>query len=406
MGQQWKRQLISTLVVATYFSQITAQTYNDEPTNFEEFEYPDEDTYPNDVQKRLSKFVRIGRGLSSFIRIGRQSPYNELDFYQSSDIPDAIENEIGDSRNSAFFELEPEHIDVAEKRPSSFVRIGKKYNVRNDFNDEIPVKRGGAFIRMGKFPSSAFLRTRPGRVDGIAPQSYYRRTGRIGHSSFIRIGKRDTSDALRLMLEQKAESNANHSNLNVKDGNANVSENTDTENRRYLKIGRDTEAKLQYDKENTDSENRRYLKIGRDAEDIGLNGQENTDLENRRYLKIGRDAEDIGQNDQENTDLENKRYLKIGRDTETGIQYDTEQLQKIADSGNLYVSNDAEQMDQENGQGTVDKRLSNFVRIGRGDAHPADYLHSQMDLQEVSKEAQEKRLSNFVRIGKDNLYFF
>lgn len=357
MGKQWKRQLISTLIVATYFSQIIAQTYNDKPTNFEEFEYPDEDTYPNDVQKRLSKFVRIGRGLSSFIRIGRQSPYNELDFYQSPDIPDAIENEIGDSRNSAFFELEPENIDTAEKRPSSFVRIGKKYHVSNDFNDETPVKRGGAFIRMGKFPSSAFLRNRPGRVDWIAPQSYYRRTGRIGHSSFIRIGKRDTSDALRLMLEQKAESNANHSNLNNKDGNANVSENTDAENRRYLKIGRDTEAKVQYDRENTDSENR--------------------------------------------------RYLKIGRDTDTGKQYDTENLQEIADSGNLYVSSDdGEQMTQESGQDAVDKRLSNFVRIGRGDASPAEYLLGQSDLPEVSKEAQEKRLSNFVRIGKNSMYSF
>ncbi|XP_045175679.2 uncharacterized protein LOC123536528 [Mercenaria mercenaria] len=337
MDKQWKHLLLSILLVTSNICQIVGQNY-DESTDFDEFELPGAEGYTDNLQKRLSKFVRIGRGLSSFIRIGRQVPFEELDFYQSADIPHAIDNENGDTDNSAFFELEPENINKPSKRLSSFVRIGRNYNGGNVLPENDVNKRAAAFIRMGKFPTSAFLRNRPGRVDGYNSQPYYRRTGRIGHSSFIRIGKRDTSDALRRMSE-----------------NENQYENGDLiQQLKNAQSDDEIESILKTD-------NSRYLKIGRDVEDESIEKGIN-ETDNKRYLKIGRDVED-------------------------------ESSEKDTEISSLAAAQDDKTVE------SLDKRLSNFVRIGKGGPSPIEYPYNWPDTQ------QQKRLSNFVRIGRnsDNL---
>ena len=144
--------------------------------------YPDTDDFDETgIQKRrLSSFVRIGRGLSSFVRIGKNGLYAPIDEVGDGDVDD-YGNEGQGQRNGAFGK------GYANKRLSSFVRIGRGMNYPRD-NE----KRAGAFIRVGKFPSSGYYRSR--YSGNVSP--YYRRTGRIGHSSFIRIGKRDTSNTL------------------------------------------------------------------------------------------------------------------------------------------------------------------------------------------------------------------
>lgn len=351
MGQQWKRQLLSTLLVTSHFCHILSQSYNDEAESFEAFDIPDSDTYPEDIQKRLSKFVRIGRGLSSFIRIGRQSPYDDPYFYQSANLPEATDDITGDSRNSAFLELDSNNFDNPEKRMSSFVRIGKNYNARNDWRNFNTVKRGGAFIRMGKFPSTAFLRNRPGRVDGLAPEPYYRRTGRIGHSSFIRIGKRDTTDALKQRLEQNAKHVSYEKNTSSKDRKANDSENIGTENRRYLKIGRDL-----FEHAGSDNEENKEIK---------------TDEEHMQQVKS-----------QENVDKRLSHFVRIGRGDTSSDEYSEK--------------NAPEQ-----------KRLSNFVRIGKSDNIASKRISSFVRIgkrqNEEAEIAKRRRMSSFVRIGKSSI---
>lgn len=167
--------------------------------SFEDITYPNDDSYDDEnIDKRISRFVRIGKALSSFIRIGKNSPFQGT--YGPS-----LEERNGEGLgfendgNSALYNDDPFSYGQSPKRASSFVRIGKSLN--DDDADIGEVKRGGAFVRMGKFPSAAYLRNR-GRFHQIVPQPYYRRQGRIGHS-FIRIGKRDTTDALRAAIANR-----------------------------------------------------------------------------------------------------------------------------------------------------------------------------------------------------------
>ena len=145
--------------------------------------YPDIDDIDDTgfEKRRLSRFMRIGRGLSSFIRIGKNGVYAPVDGL-SDDVDEYGNEERGqDPINAVVGKGYP------NKRLSSFVRIGRGMG-----NPRESEKRAGAFIRVGKFPSSGYYRSR--YSGNVSP--YYRRTGRIGHSSFIRIGKRDTSNTL------------------------------------------------------------------------------------------------------------------------------------------------------------------------------------------------------------------
>ena len=325
MDTSWKNILITILILACNTAYISGQNYDGDSEDYADFDTPGLNSYSDNVQKRFSKFVRIGRGLSSFIRIGRQVPFDELDVYQLANSPNAIDNDNSDTGKSAFFEMQPETFENPAKRLSSFVRIGRNYGDEDMLADNRE-KRGGAFIRMGKFPSSAFLRNRGGNVNGYTAQPYYRRTGRIGHSSFIRIGKRDTSDALRRMSE----------NENINDDITKHLQNT----------------------------------VGENDIDSILNDQE------RRYLKIGRDNE-VESNENDDDEGEGKRYLKIGREVINKTETDDQALSEFST--------------EENKEDVV-KRLSNFVRIGRGSS-TSDW----------PSDPQEKRFSKFVRIGK---YYF
>ncbi|XP_060586950.1 uncharacterized protein LOC132742532 [Ruditapes philippinarum] len=323
MDTLWRITLLTIVVLACQISQIFGQNYRGESEDFDDFDLSSKDS----TQKRFSKFVRIGRGLSSFIRIGRQVPFEKFDLYQLANSPYGIDDDNSDTGKSAFFEMPPETFEQPSKRLSSFVRIGRNYDDGDELDDNIN-KRGGAFIRMGKFPSSAFLRNRGGSVNGYTAQPYYRRTGRIGHSSFIRIGKRDTSDALRRMSE----------NENVQDTNDITQQVKST--------------------------------VGYNDIDSLLKDQE------RRYLKIGREVEEINSEEKPDDVNDGKRYLKIGRD----VVNKTNEIE--ADGQSVH--------DPEN-EGTdrvFDKRLSNFVRIGKGSSDRLD-------------KPPEKRFSKFVRIGKN-----
>ncbi|XP_052065476.1 FMRF-amide neuropeptides-like [Mytilus californianus] len=190
--------------------------------------------YPEE-NKRYSSFVRIGKDLtnalakrsrtSSFVRIGKS--YDELD----SDVLPAYEL-VEKRPASSFVRIGKANTDP-QKRYSSFVRIGKQSDklgseyvkidnaddaAPNDETDESyklikdvnslqgpeedqrlkrrkrspeldqPSKRG--FIRIGKIPSSSFMRIGRNRLMNSLLLRKYVREGRRGHSSFIRIGKR------------------------------------------------------------------------------------------------------------------------------------------------------------------------------------------------------------------------
>lgn len=198
---------------------VTAGTNTDIVDVDNDFAYPpDTDDFDDtELQKRrLNNFVRIGRGLSSFIRIGKSGlyvPYDELE-----DEDDGFDDT---DTNSAFAKGHP------DKRLSSFVRIGR--GIAGPENYE---KRAGAFIRVGKFPSSGYFRY----SENISP--YYRRTGRIGHSSFIRIGKRDTSNTLN---DQKTREDLYNKYLELENKLGDENSDLKTEDKKlssFVRIGR------------------------------------------------------------------------------------------------------------------------------------------------------------------------
>lgn len=289
----WKRQLFMFIVSSNV---CLAFTYNDDNGDITRIEFPEASTYyTNDINKRLSKFVRIGRGLSSFIRIGRPNPYEDVDVYQTDEIPDPIDDELVDK--SAFFDVDPDNIDAEKpnKRMSSFIRIGKAYDDVDNLETNNYEKRGGAFIRMGKFPSTVYLRNRAGRVKALARQPYYRRTGRIGHSAFIRIGKRDTTDALRRINEQEDEDDTSklteHYKYNEGLVGTEATEDDDNEYKQNMKIARDIENDADgIDNDILTQQARRYLKSGRDVPNEPTHDYTNNNVDKRlsSIIRIGR----------------------------------------------------------------------------------------------------------------------
>ncbi|XP_041365799.1 myomodulin neuropeptides-like isoform X1 [Gigantopelta aegis] len=176
----------------------------------------DDDNFSDDlsggVDKRLSKFVRIGKALSHFVRIGKSTD----DDNEGLD-SDLIEDDADEKRATNHFlriGKSPNHFLRIGKSPNRFMRIGKGVSRflrigKSDEDDKRSAskflrigksdsdfddlqKRRNAFIRIGKIPSSAFVRI--GREPLYAemmkkPSSNFLRIGR-GQSSFIRIGKR------------------------------------------------------------------------------------------------------------------------------------------------------------------------------------------------------------------------
>ena len=123
----------------------------------------------DEEQKRMSKFVRIGknkelmnddifkRRLSNFVRIGRQPYLNDVgseavkrrrlsSFVRIGRQPDLNEiDDVGDSPNG----------ENVKRRMSSFVRIGKSLNPEEDIQDtgfgqDVKRRRMSSFVRIGK----------------------------------------------------------------------------------------------------------------------------------------------------------------------------------------------------------------------------------------------------------------
>ncbi|XP_022320173.2 uncharacterized protein LOC111122611 [Crassostrea virginica] len=162
---------------------------------------------PAEMRKKASGFFRIGRGLNSeekndkrasgFFRIGKScSGY-------SKEVSELAQEENADAHN-------PETDDTSEsvdepttkvKRSGRFFKIDKRNRISKRSSGVIftpgeennnPDKR--AFFRIGKVPTSAFMRIgRQHLLQSLVSDPYYR-NGRIQQSSFIRIGKRSVND--------------------------------------------------------------------------------------------------------------------------------------------------------------------------------------------------------------------
>ncbi|XP_052801149.1 FMRFamide-related neuropeptides-like [Mya arenaria] len=393
MGEQWLLQMILVMLTADLCTLVSAEDSHN--MDFTQLAYGIPD-------KRLSKFVRIGRGLSSFIRIGRNKPSENI--YQGLDDGD---DDFGDSDDvtdySAFSDVIPDDYRQQDKRMSSFVRIGKNFESDEPDIYEEPEKRAGAFIRMGKFPSSAFLHRNGGRINSISRQPYYRRTGRIGHSSFIRIGKRDTTEALR-----KAEFENQNEISNVGDDQGKPSYydgqqivNDGNEQRRYIRLGKDLDGDEhgnRYDYipmgDLPDKRMSSFVRIGREPGQM----YENTDLNpfgmSKRpnsFVRIGKALEQLRNTIKKRM----SSFVRIGRNP-LDLMLDQDGSNNIgADSTKR--SSAFVRIGKQGDALEADKRMSSFVRIGK-DTRSLDYNNEQ---KRYGYEPPFKRMSSFVRIGKN-----
>ncbi|KAK3608493.1 hypothetical protein CHS0354_010342 [Potamilus streckersoni] len=362
------------------------------------------DSINSDPQKRLaSSFVRIGRGLSSFVRIGKSSPSVSDGEYSTEDFSSEkrpLSTFVSIGKNSPYYtpddmtdeplddELSSQELNELQKRPSSFVRIGRgsnrlganKYSsfvrIGRDLDDmdkryssfvrigrdmektedRTPQRRGSAFVRVGKFPSMDFLQSRESLLRTLMEQPYFRRTGRIGHSSFIRIGKRDTSHAIKLQLEKDDLERLN----------------------RFLRIGKEVEDAL-YGNVEADPN----VETEKNIRDIVSNGK--TSKRYSSFVRIGKSPQDddgyVRNMDDKEISLDtSKRYssfVRIGKKSE-----DMTEPEKRYSSF-VRIGKKSENTTE------PEKRYSSFVRIGKKDT--ASYIPTDTT----------KRYSSFVRIGKD-----
>lgn len=184
---------------------------------FESYENPLSDSSSDYVPiKRYGNFLRIGRGRNSFVRIGKAAPGDIAEKRQSTFLrigKSIDEDNLVDKRKHAFVRIgksaEPNSFEESvmnapeedEKRSNSFLRIGRGSSFlrigrgssflrigKKSAPEENLSKRYGAFLRIGKAPRSSFLRI------GKKPNTHnsFLRIGRPGKSAFLRIGKRET----------------------------------------------------------------------------------------------------------------------------------------------------------------------------------------------------------------------
>ncbi|KAK3102199.1 hypothetical protein FSP39_009554 [Pinctada imbricata] len=172
---------------------------------------------PSD-NKRVSSFVRIGKGnteyedptkrLSSFVRIGKNMA-NEGVYMDDNAKRFSSFVRIGKNTHDIDDQTYPEKRRISSfvrigrgpvKRLSSFMRIGRgltnesaqtdEKSTGDDMSSDSEVSKRG-FIRIGKIPSSAFMRIGRKALLAQLMKDRYLRPSRLGQSSFVRIGKRD-----------------------------------------------------------------------------------------------------------------------------------------------------------------------------------------------------------------------
>ena len=155
----------------------------------------------NDVDKRKSSFVRIGRSAgsplmrraSSFVRIGKS--------LSSQGIPSASASELQgytddvDKRASSFVRIgkSSTYPRYLFKRPSSFVRIGKKSM------GAPAARRASSFVRIGKSVGQPLddVNKRKSSFVRIGKSEMENEAAKRAASSFVRIGKSNEAEALR-----------------------------------------------------------------------------------------------------------------------------------------------------------------------------------------------------------------
>lgn len=411
MGHDWKLQLLA-LLCSHYIYLTRGFRINDDSPDVTDVEYLPENQdliRDDDLQKRFSKFVRIGRGLSSFVRIGRDNPSHEIDFYQPGVLPGEY---VNDPEISDFTGFQPNGFETPFKRYSSFVRIGRDYGNEDDAQD-VMQKRGGAFIRMGKFPTSAFIRN-PEDFQGYTQPSYYRRTGRIGHSSFIRIGKRDTTNALK--LSEQTDSDVKNRHTVQSDAENSTIDKADLQELiKYLYEQREDDFS---NKESTDSSEdlrkdtdkkrlSNFVRIGKSPETSLNNAFETTDEKRlSNFVRIGKRNENI--------DKRLSNFVRIGKRSEQPLDENKRFSSFVRIGKSLFPSTPDKRFSSfvrigkssEHFDPLMDKRFSSFVRIGKS-ADPFDEeqkrYSSFVRIGKSSDSEPEKRMSSFVRIGRDYL---
>lgn len=181
---------------------------------------------PMEGEKRASGFFRIGRNspeemrkkASGFFRIGKSVNSKEENdkrasgFFRIGKSCSGYSNKAGDNLTDGKSLTNTENEDTSESfnqnsdepvKRGQFFRIGKsssnKITKRSSGVNSLPEEQNlklnkRAFFRIGKVPTSAFMRIgRQHLLQSLVSDPLYR-NGRIQQSSFIRIGKRSMGD--------------------------------------------------------------------------------------------------------------------------------------------------------------------------------------------------------------------
>lgn len=296
------------------------------------------------LEKRMSKFMRVGKGLSSFIRIGK----NISPSYLLSDEQKHILGPLSEMELFPGDKMDPEN-DGLDSSLDSFMPLDEGVD-----NDGLHTdKRGSAFIRIGKIPTTSFARAGHQRYIASLKKRPFMRIGRLGHSSFIRIGKRDTSDALAKMQRENEgyfllDGDDKRASRFMRIGKGYTDENKNKRASRFMRIGKNYDSEL-------DKKASRFMRIGKsDGND------ELKDKKASRFMRIGKSQNEvkrpsrfmrIGKSPNEKRA---SRFMRIGK----GADYD-----KLIDTS-LEHETSGDRTDQVNGEG---KRASRFMRIGKSD---------------------------------------
>ncbi|CAG5126626.1 unnamed protein product [Candidula unifasciata] len=333
---------------------VSAEGY---PLNSDVYEGLEDD----DVNKRASSFVRIGKSSSPF-----------------SEEPGRFAEDMKRSESWSRFSRAPSSFVRIGKAPSSFVRIGKAPSsfVRigkslTSFSDKAgssaedmesleTLNRFGrapsSFVRIGKAPSS-FVRI------GKAPSSFVR----IGKSpsNFVRIGKAPSS----FVRIGKAPSN-------------------------FVRIGKAPSNFVRIGKAPSN-----FVRIGRGPSSFVRIGKAYSDAEDKRsrgFVRIGRSS-DLHTVD---LPLHYDELPSVIAEDEKVKDNRSDLLKRASSFVRIGKSQDE------------DKRASNFVRIGKSDHNQDDVGKRASSFVRIGKADQakdtstelEKRGSSFVRIGKSLHY--
>lgn len=315
--------------------------------------------------KRMSKFMRVGKGLSSFIRIGKNFPQSYL-------LSDEYKHSLGPiTEMGALYPGEKRDPEQEEFEPSldSFMPVDEGVGNEGLHTD----KRGSAFIRIGKIPTTSFARAGHQRYLASLKKRPFMRIGRLGHSSFIRIGKRDTNDALAKIQRENEDyymldGDDKRASRFMRIGKADNGENGNKRASRFMRIGKNYDSEL-------DKKASRFMRIGKNY-DPEFNKKAS------RFMRIGKSDEN-----EKLKDKKASRFMRIGKSQDEVKR--TSRFMRI-------------------GKSSDDKRTSRFMRIGKaGDLNKLESIDNNLGEETLDDRTNRdigdvKRASRFMRIGKSD----